>query len=293
MSVHDVLLVLHVHARMHRLRLRFQQLHTPPSPSVHGLVFCCRSVLFMISGRSFDRRVCIAVVVLFAGLPLAMLRKVSSLRFTGFMSVLFVGFFSVALLLRACQHSVASGDQGAKGLDTTFTNFFNGLCIIGFAMCNQTAVFPVRGFASVAQESQASRVSRVSQVSQRVPSVPANVAKSVATIVVSGVAVSVAVSVAVTACACHSQQVFTEMKQKTLPKFKEVSSITFCVAFCIYGLAGCVHWQLPGRHPGRYFTLQVSRCILTCCSTGCLATCCSAPRWTATCSTPSRIPATI
>ncbi len=57
--------------------------------------------------------------------------------------MLFVGFFAVSILIRACQHPIASGDSAALAVDTTFTDFFNGLCIIGFAFCGQTAVFPV------------------------------------------------------------------------------------------------------------------------------------------------------
>lgn len=103
------------------------------------------SVLEASINQSVDRRVCIAVLVLLVALPLCLLRKLSSLQFTGMLSVLFVVFFVVALLVRACQAHVSTGAMGAEPLQTSFIDFFNGLTIFAFAFSNQTAVMPVFG----------------------------------------------------------------------------------------------------------------------------------------------------
>ncbi len=73
------------------------------------------SVLEASINQSVDRRVCIAVLVLLVALPLCLLHKLSSLQFTGMLSVLFVVFFVVSLLVRACQEDVAAGAAGAGG----------------------------------------------------------------------------------------------------------------------------------------------------------------------------------
>ena len=104
-----------------------------------------QQILHMVIGRDIDRRVCVAVAILLVVLPLSLLRRVSSLRFTGSMCVVFVMFCSFALLLRACQAGIA---PTAKAVDTTFENFFNGLCIIGFMLSSQATVFPVCAHAS-------------------------------------------------------------------------------------------------------------------------------------------------
>jgi amino acid permease len=91
--------------------------------------------------RTYDRRVLIAIVTLFVALPLSLLRKVSSLRFTGFLSIMFVCFFVVTLLVRSMEKGVAVDVTAGGGTDM-FT-FFRGLTIMAYAFANQKAVFPV------------------------------------------------------------------------------------------------------------------------------------------------------
>ena len=48
------------------------------------------AVLFMVTGHTYDRGVCVSVVVLIVVLPMCLMRRVSSLRLTGLMATLFV-----------------------------------------------------------------------------------------------------------------------------------------------------------------------------------------------------------
>ena len=97
----------------------------------------------MLTGQDYDRRVCIAILALLVGLPLCLLRKISSLSFTGLLSVLFVAFCAVALLLRACQLGAMAQPHAPTGVHANVIDFFNGVCVLAFAVCGQTTVFPV------------------------------------------------------------------------------------------------------------------------------------------------------
>jgi amino acid permease len=81
--------------------------------------------------------------MLFVALPLVLLRKVSSLRFTGFLSIMYVCFFTITLLVRSIEGGVLHGTDSPEAANTTFTQFFRGLTIMAYAFSIQTAVFPV------------------------------------------------------------------------------------------------------------------------------------------------------
>ncbi len=62
----------------------------------------------------------------------------------GMLATIFVCLSSIAMLLRACERGFASGPSGVHAIDTSFVNFFNGLCILGFMCSCQATAFPVR-----------------------------------------------------------------------------------------------------------------------------------------------------
>ncbi len=61
-------------------------------------------------------------------LPLALLRNISSLRFTSVLSTAFLLFLGVALVAKAGLMGKATEPHAPVAFRTTFLDFFNGKC---------------------------------------------------------------------------------------------------------------------------------------------------------------------
>ena len=68
-----------------------------------------------LTGRPVNRRVVMVFVALFFILPLALLRKVKSLWFTGSMSMAFVLCYVLAISFTAAQHAAQPGLSFCEG----------------------------------------------------------------------------------------------------------------------------------------------------------------------------------
>ena len=125
---------------------------------------------------------------------------------------------TVALLLRAAQAGLKPGDAGPRAIDTTFVEFFNGLCILGFMCSCQSTVFPVRSARSCCAEN-----GRYHLFDCRV---------------------SASAAYHRLMCRCLKRlvvQVYSEMEDKSLRSFHTVTRYNYGIAFLLFAIIGCVH----------------------------------------------------
>ena len=92
-----------------------------------------QSAASTLFGRPINRRWLIAAIGIFCVFPLAMLRKVKSLRFTGFLAMGLVVFYLLAMSWTVLTAERPPVEHAA--FHTSLPNFFRALPLAVFAVC--------------------------------------------------------------------------------------------------------------------------------------------------------------
>jgi amino acid permease len=98
-------------------------------------------LLVTAGAHTVNRRITIVILSLFAVLPLALLRKVKSLWFTGFMAMTFVVFYVLSMVYESSVHSPSPAV--VHSFNTNLPNFFRALPLSFYAFACHNSVFPV------------------------------------------------------------------------------------------------------------------------------------------------------
>jgi amino acid permease len=123
------------------------------------LVLCgdfAQSLLAMssvINVTSTTRIVSILCVAVLAALPLALLRSISALRVTSYLSVPIVGWIALVLLVKACTEPA----KDLQAVKTTILDYSRAFVITALAFSSQTSVLPLYRELSEATEAKAAK----------------------------------------------------------------------------------------------------------------------------------------
>ena len=97
----------------------------------------------LTSSSSSQRRPVVVIISLVLVLPLCLLRKLSSLWFTGSMAMAFVAFFVAASLLKTAHPPTSIALSSVRAVDTTAASFFRAVPLAVFAFAAHSVVYPL------------------------------------------------------------------------------------------------------------------------------------------------------